>query len=216
MKRRIFITGGTGYMGSRLIPLLLERGHEVIALTRESSRQKLPAGCEAVVGNALNGDTFRAAVKKADTFVHLIGVKHPSPAKKREFLEIDLKSGLESIRVAREAGLSHFAYLSVAHPAPLMKTYIDVRMTCEQALTESGMNATILRPWYVLGPGHLWPYALLPFYKMAELVPRTRESALRLGLVNIRQMVGALLHATEDPAIGRRVWEPKDIRTFHV
>jgi uncharacterized protein YbjT (DUF2867 family) len=212
MKRRVFITGGTGYMGSRLIPRLVERGHQVVALTRESSRNKLPAGCEVVIGDALDGDTFGAAVKGADTFVHLIGVQHPSPAKEREFIEVDLKAGRESIRVAKDAGVSHFIYLSVAHPAPMMKTYIGVRMECEQAIAESGMNATMLRPWYVLGPGHYWPYALLPFYKLAEFVPGTRESAIRLGLVNIGQMVGALLDATENPACGSRVWEPKDIR----
>jgi hypothetical protein len=39
------------------------------------------------------------------------------------------------------------------------------------------MNATILRPWYVLGPGHQWPYLLLPMYKLMELLPSTREGA---------------------------------------
>jgi uncharacterized protein YbjT (DUF2867 family) len=93
-----------------------------------------------------------------------------------------------------------------------MKAYVEVRVKCEEALARSGLNATILRPWYVLGPGHAWPYALVPFYKLAELVPSTRPAAVRLGLVTIREMVGALLYATENPPRGNRVWEPKDIR----
>jgi uncharacterized protein YbjT (DUF2867 family) len=209
---RCFITGGTGYIGSRLTPLLLARGHQTIALVRESSRHKLPPSCDSVIGDALNGETFSAAVKGADTFIHLVGVSHPSPAKAREFLEVDLKSARESIRVAHKAAIPHFLYVSVAHPAPVMKAYIDARIKCEEVIVESGLNATILRPWYVLGPGHVWPYALLPFYRLAELIPRMRSSAVRLGLVNIREMVGALLYATENPAIGCRVWEPKDIR----
>jgi uncharacterized protein YbjT (DUF2867 family) len=215
MSRHIFVTGGTGYVGSRLIPLLLGRGHQAIALARERSRHKLPPACNRVIGDALNGDTFSTAVQGADTFVHLVGVSHPSPAKARDFLEIDLKAALESIRVTRDTAVSHFVYLSVAHPAPVMKAYIDVRIKCEQAIADSGLNATILRPWYVLGPGHLWPYALIPFYKMAELVPRTRRAAVRLGLVTIREMVGALLYVTENPARGSRVWEPEDIRHLH-
>ncbi len=56
--KRVFITGGTGYLGSRLIPLLHQRGHEVIALAREESRQKLPSNCTAALGNAPDGSSY--------------------------------------------------------------------------------------------------------------------------------------------------------------
>jgi len=211
-RQRIFVTGGTGYMGSRLIPLLHARNHDVVALVRETSRARLPAGCTPLVGDALNGDSYRDGVTGADTFIQLIGVHHPSPAKAREFVEIDLKSGLEAVRIAREAAVRHFIYLSVAHPAPVMQAYAAVRVEVEKGIAESRLDATVLRPWYVLGPGHWWPYALIPFYKVAELLPQTREGAIRLGLVTLHQVLGALLHAVENPARGVRVLEPKDIR----
>jgi nucleoside-diphosphate-sugar epimerase len=75
------------------------------------------------------------------------------------------------------------------------------------------MNATILRPWYVLGPGHRWPYALIPFYWLAEKLPSTREGARRLGLVTRPQMVAALVDAVEHPVNGIRVVEAPEIRT---
>ena len=53
-RRRVFIAGGTGYIGQRLIPRLLDRGHEVRALVRPGSERKLPEGCTAVIGNALD------------------------------------------------------------------------------------------------------------------------------------------------------------------
>jgi nucleoside-diphosphate-sugar epimerase len=56
--RCVFMTGGTGYMGQRLITSLLERGHEVRALVRAGSEKKLPAGCTAVPGNALEGESY--------------------------------------------------------------------------------------------------------------------------------------------------------------
>jgi hypothetical protein len=74
------------------------------------------------------------------------------------------------------------------------------------------MNATILRPWYVLGPGHRWPYLLLPGYWVAELLPWTRDGARRLGLVTLKQMVAALVRVVEDPCAGVRVWEVPAIR----
>src|SRR3954453_11899622 len=179
---RVFVSGATGYIGTRVIPELLARGHDVTALAREQSRHKLPANCTPAIADALNGDSYGPFAERADTFLQLAGVSHPSPAKAAQFREIDLKAGLEAVRVARQIGIQHFIYVSVAQPAPVMHAYQAVRAECEQAISVSGLSATILRPWYVLGPGHLWPYCLLPLYKVAELFPQTREGALRLGL----------------------------------
>jgi len=184
----VFITGGTGYMGQNLIARLLERRHEVRALVRPGSEKKLPAGCVPVFGNALDGASYASQVSSSDTFVQLVGVAHPSPAKAVEFRNVDLVAGMAGIAAAKAAGVRHFVYLSVAHPAPMMHAYIAVRSECEAAIATAGLNATILRPWYVLGPGHRWPYLLLPIYKLAELLPPTREGARRLGLVTLEQM----------------------------
>jgi hypothetical protein len=74
------------------------------------------------------------------------------------------------------------------------------------------LKATVLRPWYVLGPGHRWPYLLIPFYRVCEWIPSTREGAQRLGLVTLPQMVAALVRAVENPARGVCVVEVPAIR----
>jgi len=202
-------------MGRKLIPRLLERGHQVRALVRPGSEKKLPAGCTPVFGNALDGASYADQIAPADTFVQLVGVAHPSPAKAAEFRQVDLPSGLGSVAAAKAAGIRHFVYLSVAHPAPMMHAYIAVRTECEAAIGAAGLNATILRPWYVLGPGHWWPYVLVPMYKLAELLPQTRDGARRLGLVTLEQMTVALTVAVEKPAQGKRVVAVPDIRRAH-
>jgi uncharacterized protein YbjT (DUF2867 family) len=78
----------------------------------------------------------------------------------------------------------------------------------------SGLAATILRPWYVLGPRHRWPYVLLPLYAIASRIPKWREPARRLALVTLRQMVATLVHSVENPATGVRIWETSDIRSI--
>ena len=195
----ICITGGTGYIGSRLIPLLLERGHSVKAVVRAGSENKLPGSVAAVVADPLRENSYTDSIRDCDTFVHLIGVPHPSPAKAAQFRAIDLPSIRVAAKAAREAGVQHFVYLSVAQPAPMMQAFIDVRAEGEALVRATGMKATFVRPWYVLGPGHWWPYALVPFYWVAELLPATRESARRLGLVSISQMLKALVWAVENP-----------------
>jgi uncharacterized protein YbjT (DUF2867 family) len=209
--QRVFVAGATGYLGSRLAEELKRRGLEVSALVRPGSERKLPAGCMAVPGNALDRATFIDAMGGAHTFVQLVGVSHPSPAKAKQFREIDLKSCAESVAAAVANGVEHFVYVSVAHPAPVMKAYIEVRTQCEELIRRSGMNATILRPWYVLGPGHYWPYLLKPGYWLARQIPGMREGATRLGLVTWRQMVAALAGAVEHPARGVRVVEVAEI-----
>ena len=211
-RRSVFIAGGTGYMGQRLISGLLRRGHEVRALVRPGSEGKLPDGCAAVIGDPLDASSYASRIFPADTFVQLVGVAHPSPAKAAEFRRIDLPAGLGAIAAAQSAGIRHYVYVSVAHPAPMMQAYIAVRKECEAALESAGLHATILRPWYVLGPGHRWPYLLLPIYKLAEWIPQTKDGAQRLGLVTLEQMLNALTFAVENPVQGSRILGVPEIR----
>jgi len=208
----VFITGGTGYIGSRLIPRLVARGHKVSGLVRPESVGKLPAVCDAVTGDALDASSYRDRVRPATTFVQLVGVAHPSPAKAAQFRSIDLVAGREAVSAAVYSGIQHFVYVSVAQPAPMMKAYIEVRARCEAAIQESGLKATILRPWYVLGPGHRWPFALVPAYWLLERLPATRDSARRLGLVTLEQMLQTLTKAVASPAPNVRILGVPEIR----
>ncbi len=210
--KHVFLTGGTGYLGRALAIELIRRGHEVTALVRQGSETKVPTRGQAVLGNALDHTTYASAVAPADTFVHLVGVPHPSPAKAAQFRTVDLASAREAVKAATIAKVTHFIYVSVAHPAPVMKAYWTARVEAESLIAQAGLNATILRPWYVLGPGHRWPLVLVPFYWIAEHIPATRESARRLGLVSHRQMIDALVWSVEHPARGTRVLSVPDIR----
>jgi uncharacterized protein YbjT (DUF2867 family) len=212
----VFVTGGTGYIGRPLLRELVERGHSVAALVRPGSESKLPRAAVPIVGNALDAASFAGSISPAKTFVQLVGVPHPSPAKAADFRSIDLASVKASAEAAARAGVDHFVYLSVAQPAPaIMKAYAAVRAEGEGIVRGTGMNATFLRPWYVLGPGHRWPYVLLPVYWLFERFPPTRETARRVGLVKLAQMVAALVRAVEDPPTGVRIVEVPEIRGGH-
>ncbi len=167
--RSVFVSAGTGYMGRALTQQLVMRGHTVRVLARTGSEGEAPAGAIVVPGDALGPASFGANIAPADTFVHLTGAAHPAPWKERQFRAIDLASLRASVSAAASASIAHFVYVSVAHPEPVMKAYIRVRSECETVLLTHNFVSTILRPWYVLGPGHWWPVALKPIYYPADL-----------------------------------------------
>ncbi len=208
----VFVTGGTGYVGAPLIPRLLDAGHRVCVLCRPGSESKLPLGCEVITGNALRAETFSHFIYPCRAFVHMVGTPHPAPWKGPQFRSVDLVALRVSAAAARDAGVKHFIFMSVAHPAPVMKAYIEVRMECETEIARAGLIATILRPWYVLGPGHWWPAALKPVYAAMGWLPSMRAGASRLGLVTLEQMTNAIIWAVENPPTATRILEVPDIR----
>src|SRR5712692_276622 len=213
---RVFVSGGTGYVGRALVERLVATGHDVRVLARRASEHKIAPGAELIRGNALYAATFAQHVAACDTFVHLTGVSHPAPWKERAFRAVDLASLRASATAAKAGGIAHFIYVSVAQPAPVMRAYIRVRQECEGILAQQQLVSTIFRPWYVLGPGRWWPALLLPMYKALESIGSTREAALRLGLVKRDEMVGALRWAVENPATETRVIDVPLIRDLAI
>ena len=200
-------------MGRALIPALLSRGHKVRALTRPGSAHKVPAGAEVIAGDALDPGSFADSIAPCDTLVHLVGTPHPGPGRNPGYRTVDLRSVDAALSAAGAADVRHFVYVSVAQPAPVMWAYIAVRQVAESRICASGIPASILRPWYVLGPGRRWPGILLPFYALCELLPATREGARRLAMVSLEQMVRALVTAIEREPAGVHIIDAPVIRS---
>ena len=206
------ITGATGYLGRPLCALALGRGHNVKAFVRPGSEARVAPGAQVIAGDPFSSDELTRACSPGETLVHLIGTPRPNPAKAQQFVDVDLASTRAAAAAAIRSGIQHIVYVSVAHPAPVMQAYIAARIRAEDAIRATGIPATMLRPWYVLGEAHRWPYALVPIYKFLEVVPATRDLALRLGLVTHKQMITALMRAIEDGPAGAGVIDVPAIR----
>lgn len=217
MFKTVFVTGGTGYIGLRLTKRLLARGHRVVSFVRPGSERKEPQGAEIAVGNPFDAEILRPQIPDKAVFVQLLGVPHPSPRKRDLFYKIDLASIKASAEAAKQAGVAHFVYVSVAaEPTRIMADYQRVRALGEQLVREKNLPHTFLRPWYVLGPGHWWPLLLWPGYKILEMIPATRRKAKALGLVTLHQMLNALMLAIENPERVGEVMDVEGIRRARV
>lgn len=211
--KQVFIAGGTGYIGTRLIKRLLKKGHIVTAMVRKGSEEKVPAGAKVVTADPFNHETFMPSIPANAVFIQLLGVSHPSPRKAVQFSSIDLRSAKASVLAAKTAGVNHFIYVSVAmEPSSMMHAYQEIRKEGEALCLRSNIPSTFIRPWYVLGPGHYWPILLLPLYGIAGLIPTLRKKASAFGLVTINQMVQALANAVCAEPEACRIMEIAEIR----
>ncbi|RYY00874.1 MAG: NAD-dependent epimerase/dehydratase family protein [Gammaproteobacteria bacterium] len=209
----IFITGGTGYIGKRLIKQLVTAGYDITALVRKGSEHKLPQGVRAIIADPFDATSFQQWIPKGATVIQLLGVHHPSPRKKEKFRQVDLRSVKTSADAAAYANAAHFIYVSVAMiENNLMKEYQAIRKEGEAYLLSKGLRCTFIRPWYVLGPGHFWPALLLPFYGVASIFPAWKQKAAGMRLITIGQMLQTLQKAIDSPPPRTRVFEISHIK----
>ena len=207
-----FLTGSTGYLGRATSAALIARGHTVDALCRASAKDRVAKGATPVIGDPLDATTYATALEPGHVVVHLVGTPKPAPWKGESFQRVDLGSVQQLARATAQSPVAHIVYVSVAQPAPTMHAYIDARRRAEAILRETQIPLTILRPGYVLGPGHRWPVVLKPMYWIAEHIPSLRDGARRLGLVTLAQMVDGLVAAVENAGPSTRIIEVPAIR----
>lgn len=189
----LFITGATGYIGTRLMNALIFEGFRMIALVRPGSEHKIPAGIEIIVADVFKPEDWISKVPEQSVFIHLIGVPHPSPVKKQLFESVDLRAARIVALAAKSIQARKFIFLSVAmEPSAIMKEFQKAKSSAEEYINSLNLPHVFVRPWYVLGPGHWWPYLFFPLFKLLECIPSTAKKAKAFGFITIRQMINSL------------------------
>jgi len=150
---KILVTGATGYVGGRLVPLLLERGHDVRTTTSDPDREQpwWGARVETVVMDALNPDQVMAACEGMDAVYYLI---HGMSGD--DFAETDRKAATNLAEGARTHGVRRIVYLSGLVPdvdEAELSAHIKSRREVEQILSDVPATVVVLRAAVLLGSG---------------------------------------------------------------
>jgi len=203
---RVVIAGSTGFIGRALVAALVARGVHVTSIMRPGTESRLPAGAECLTSDPLNRATFLDAIRGFDAFVQLIGVPSPNPSMAEEFRRIDGSAGREGARACTEAGIPHYVYLSIPPDVPIMKSYVAVRAEVEALIASLGLTATVVRPFYVLGPGRRWPYFVMPLLWIGSVIPGLSRHVRTMAFNTREQVVDTIVHAIEHPPTGIDVW----------
>lgn len=196
----VFITGGTGCMGRRLIKKLVAQGCDVTAVVRKGSEHKLPPGVRAIIADPLQAKTFQRWIQPGCVFVQLLGLSKPSSKEEEQLRSVDLQSVRASAEAAVASHVSHFVYVSVAMTDSKMRaSFREVRREGEACLLATKIPCTIVRPWYILGPAQWWRSALLPLYGLARFKREWQRKAAAHRLVYIGDMIQTLVNSVQTP-----------------
>ncbi len=171
----VFLTGGSGYIGSHLLALLLERGNEVHALCRTSYQG--PAGRKGLVihrGEILDRAALHKGMRGCSQVYHLAGYARNWARDAAAFTEVNVRGTRNIIGVAAECGVSRVVLTSSvlslgfangrplteeqATTAALPTAYAESKREAENAalaLAKDGPEVVIVNPTRVYGPGRM-------------------------------------------------------------
>ncbi len=228
---KALVTGGGGFVGSRIARMLVERGDDVTVLARRDTPALLATGARVARGDLRDPTALTAAVTGQDVVFH-VASKTGYWGDPAEFVETNVEGTRRLLDAARRAGVGRFAYTSTPsvigyghdadgitdapYPSTFESAYAETKAAAEQlVLAAHGASfATVsLRPHLVIGPGdnHLLP----------RVIARARAGRLRIvgdgdnrvDLTYVDNAAGAHLDAVDalpGPAGGRAFFISND------
>jgi nucleoside-diphosphate-sugar epimerase len=175
---RVFLTGGTGFIGGEVARLLRERGDDVRALVRTPSKaeQLVALGCELFAGDLSDEDALREAMSGCDEVVHSAAVYEVGvpESRRQQLVEVNVRGTEHLLGAALAAGVSKAVYVStvavfgdtrgeVAHEGwerpegqPFTSVYEQTKVEAHQRAQQigaQGLPLVIVQPGVVYGPG---------------------------------------------------------------
>jgi uncharacterized protein YbjT (DUF2867 family) len=166
----ILVTGGTGFVGPRIVHRLRAADRPVRCLVRDPDRAETLAawGCELAQGDVTDPDSIRRAVEGCDAVVHLVAIIQGKP---EQFERIMVQGTRNIVDAAKAAGIRRFVLMSALGTSEETKDlslYFSSKWQMEQAVKGSGVEHVIFRPSFVFGKGG---GALKTFQRLVRLSP---------------------------------------------
>lgn len=209
---RVFVTGGTGYVGQIVVRRLLDDGHQVVVLTRPESARRVGDGrAIPVLGHVFELDKLRQAMAGCDALVHLIGIIRERPRQGMTMRRLHVDATQTVLQAAEQSGIRQVVHMSALGSRPdAVSTYHRTKWLAETLVRDSGRRYTILRPSVVFGkggPGPNFLAQLADLIRSAPLVPVIGHGQFPLQPVSIETVAEAIARTLVSPVAENHVYE---------
>jgi len=198
---KVLVTGGTGFVGTSVVNRLLQRGHAVAVLARDSrkTRNRYNRWVETVAGNVLDPASLAAAAAGCDAIVHLVGIINEKCD--QTFDRMHREATENVVGAAKAAGVKRFLHMSAmgsSEDSP--SRYGQTKAAGEKAIRASGLNWTIFRPSIVFGPGDGFVSLLAPIVRLNPgFIPVIGPGTTKFQPVAVSDVARVFADALEKP-----------------
>lgn len=214
---RVFVTGGTGFVGTHVVKRLLREGHEPVLLVRSaSSLDALGPPADDVIpayGTIGDRDSVREGMKGAGAVLHLVGIIRETGG--ATFEKIHYEGAVNVMESAKALGIGRFIHMSSAgtrEGAP--SRYHRTKFKAEEHLKRSGLVYTIFRPSVIFGPEDENFNALADMILKAPAVPVIGNGASTWQPVSVKNIAELFVAALGNRRSEGKTYEVKGPEAF--
>ncbi|MBL0224339.1 MAG: complex I NDUFA9 subunit family protein [Geobacteraceae bacterium] len=196
---RVFIAGGTGFVGAHLVKALSGKGHELRMLVHRRGSQV--ADCiDQVEGDVTRLESFEQAVIGCDAVINLVGIIREFPSRGITFERLHVQATANILAAAGKAGIRRYLQMSALGTRPdAVSRYHATKFRAEELVRSSGLDATILRPSLIYGPEDAFINMLAGQLRLAPVMPVIGSGTYRLQPIHVDDVSRCFAQALEMP-----------------
>ncbi len=204
---KIFVSGGTGFVGSYLCRQLLEEGHQLKLLVRQR-KTGLAAGIEQVEGDATWLETFVDQLQGCDAAINLVGIIREFPGQGVTFERLHVDATANLLEAAQRHGCRRFLQMSALGTRPqAVSKYHQSKFSAEELVRSSGLATTIFRPSLIFGQGDAFVTMIADQITTLPAVPVIGDGSYQLQPIHAADVARCFALAISRPECSGQTYE---------